>query len=67
MVVASVGDHLIVKTAQGVRIEGELPMKDIPESEHFDVIIVPGGKRLLPRSDKESSRNAADRTPLSVG
>lgn len=46
MVVASVGDSLMIKTAQGVRIEGELPLKDIPESEHFDVIIIPGGKSV---------------------
>lgn len=45
VVVASVGDSLIVKTAQGVRIEGELHLKDIPDSEHFDVIILPGGMK----------------------
>lgn len=45
VVVASVGDSLIVKTAQGVRIEGELPLKDIPETEHFDIIVIPGGMK----------------------
>lgn len=42
--VASVGDKLIVKTAQGVNIEGEMLLKEIPDAETFDVIVIPGGE-----------------------
>ncbi|XP_026194240.1 protein DJ-1 homolog B [Cyclospora cayetanensis] len=45
VVVASVGNHMAVKTAQGVHIEGEVLLKDIPESKHFDVIVIPGGSK----------------------
>lgn len=45
VVVASIGDSLMIKTAQGVRIEGEITIKDVSDSEHFDIIILPGGMK----------------------
>ncbi|KAL8428745.1 hypothetical protein ACSSS7_007014 [Eimeria intestinalis] len=45
VVVASIHDSLTVATAQGVRVEAEKLLKDISTSEHYDVIIIPGGMK----------------------
>ncbi|CDJ47608.1 hypothetical protein EBH_0016790 [Eimeria brunetti] len=43
VVVASLGDSLTVKTAQGLRIEGDILLQDVTEANHYDVIVIPGG------------------------
>ncbi|CDI84279.1 hypothetical protein EAH_00051110 [Eimeria acervulina] len=43
VVVASLGEGLIVKTAQGLRIEGDMPLEDVSPDAHYDVIVLPGG------------------------